>query len=152
MQTIPPPLAPEGVAAWAAREACRDLVMRSALYTDARNAQAYAALFAENGELQRPGGTTLHGRDAIHAAYAARPASRLTRHMVSNCVVTMDGPTQAGALSYVLMWSGSTEDADTPSGRPAQPQQMVGEYEDRFVLVPEGWRIQSRQARFVLYR
>jgi hypothetical protein len=31
-----------------------------------------------------------------------------------------------------------------------RPEQRVGEFEDEFVLTPEGWRFASRQARFVI--
>lgn len=144
---------PENLENLLAREACRDLVLRSAGFTDSRDAAAFAQLFAEDGELRRPSGEALQGRAAIHAAYAARPANRLTRHLVTNSIVTLTAPDRAEGLSYVLMWSGDRQDAETAFGRPAQPQQLVGEYEDRFVRTPaEGWRIQSRQARFTLYR
>src|SRR5258708_38111786 len=39
-----------------ARQACLDLELRAAAFADAGDAQALAQLFAEDGQLQRPGG------------------------------------------------------------------------------------------------
>ena len=39
--------------------------------------------------------------------------------------------------------------ADT--GRAAQGPQVVGEFDDRFVLAQDGWRIAQREARFLLH-
>ena len=47
-----------------ARQACLDLVLRAAAFADAGDAQALAQLFAEDGQLQRPGGEVLGGRAA----------------------------------------------------------------------------------------
>ena len=51
-------------------EACRDLVLRSAAAVDTNDARRVADLFVEDGELVRPNGETMRGRDAIRASYA----------------------------------------------------------------------------------
>lgn len=136
-----------------AQQACRDLVLRAAACADAGDAQALAQLFTEDGVLVRPNAEPLRGRAAIHAAYAQRPAGRITRHLVSNTLVEFDTPVAAQALSYVVLWAGAQSDADGPSGRPAAARQMVGEFADRFLRMADGrWLIQRREARFVLYR
>lgn len=136
-----------------ARQACLDLVLRAAAFADAGDAQALAQLFAEDGQLQRPGGEVLGGRTAIAAAYSRRPAGRMTRHLVTNTLVELQGPDRASARSHVLLWSCDEADAITPHGRPAQPRQLVGEFDDTFGRGPEGrWLITRRVARFVMYR
>ncbi|MBT0962930.1 nuclear transport factor 2 family protein [Denitromonas iodatirespirans] len=132
-------------------DACRTLVLRAAARADGGDAEGLAALFAEDGMLVRPDGIRLQGREAIRAAYAARPAERLTRHVVSNTLVEIVSPTEAQACSYVLLWSGSLADPAGPRGRPAHGLPVLGEFDDRFALTPDGWRILHREARFVLH-
>lgn len=136
-----------------AEQACRELVLRSAAHADAGNAPALAALFTEEAVLQRPNAEPITGRAAIQAAYAQRPAGRITRHLVTNTLIDFDTPRQARACSYVLLWSGAESDASSPAGRAAQARQMVGEFDDRLSRQTDGrWCIQRREARFVLYR
>lgn len=133
------------------REACRDLVLRSVECADGHDAAGLAALFTPDGVLRRPGGQPLTGRAAIEAAYAQRPRERLTRHLVTNTLIEVESATSASARSRVLLWAGSTEDADGPQGRPLRGPQLIGEFADRFVLTEEGWRFASRDASFVLH-
>lgn len=131
--------------------ACRELVLRAANRADAGDAAGLARLFAADGVLVRPNAQPLQGRESIQAAYAQRPADRITRHLVTNTLVEVDSLSSARALSYVLLWTGSTSDPDTAQGRRAHARQLVGEFEDQFVLESEGWRIGRRDARFVLH-
>lgn len=133
-----------------AEQACRDLVLRAAAATDAQRHDDFAALFAEDGVLVRPGAQPLQGRAAIAESYRSRPPGRITRHLVSNTLVVLASPTAARASSCVLLWSGRASDAAGPFGRPAHERQVVGEFDDRFVLTPQGWRIARRSASFVL--
>ena len=141
---------PDGIASWIAQQACRDLVVRAAACIDAQDYEAFAALFLPDGELQRPGDPPLHGRNAILAAYRARSVDRITRHVVTNTLVSFESDGVARVGSLVLLWSGSHASPAGPFGRPAQPRRVLGEFDDRLVLVSEGWRIARRIARFVL--
>jgi uncharacterized protein (TIGR02246 family) len=136
---------------WQLKAACCDLVLRSAACADAADAAGLAALFTEDATLVRPDGSLLQGRAAIEAAYRARPAGRITRHLVSNSLVDIESAAAVQVRSSVLLWSGSSADADGPQGRPANPRQLVGSFDDRCVLTPEGWRIAQRRAGFVLH-
>lgn len=143
---------PETLDALLAKQACHDLVMRFVACNDRRDPQGLAALFAENGVLVRPNGDTLVGPAAIAAAYADRPADRLTRHLVGNVLIDATSPTSAVGSSTVLLWSGSAQDTPGPFGRPAQGRQVMGEFEDTFVRTAQGWRIARREARFTFIR
>ncbi|VVD73663.1 nuclear transport factor 2 family protein [Pandoraea communis] len=143
---------PETLEALLAKQACHDLVMRFVACNDRRDPQGLAALFAENGVLVRPNGDTLAGPAAIAAAYADRPADRLTRHLVGNVLIDVTSPTSAIGSSTVLLWSGSAQDTPGPFGRPAQGRQVMGEFEDTFVRTAQGWRIARREARFTFIR
>ncbi|VVE05861.1 nuclear transport factor 2 family protein [Pandoraea pneumonica] len=135
-----------------AKQACQDLVMRFAACNDRRDPQGLAALFAENGVLVRPGAAPLVGPAAIAAAYADRPAERMTRHLMGNVLIDVTSPTGAIGSSTVLLWSGSTQASPGPFGRPAQGRQVMGEFEDTFVKTAQGWRIARREARFTFVR
>ncbi|WP_237165208.1 nuclear transport factor 2 family protein [Pandoraea vervacti] len=135
-----------------AKQACYDLVMRFVMCNDRRDSQGLAALFAHNGVLVRPNGETLVGQPAIAAAYADRPADRLTQHLVGNVLIDVTSATSAIGSSAVLVWSGSAQDTPGPFGRPAQGRQVMGEFEDTFVRTAQGWRIARREARFTFVR
>ena len=136
---------------WVAEQQCREVVVRAAVFVDARDYQAFAGLFTDDGVLERPGGTPVRGRAAILETYRLRPADRITRHLVTNIVVTSSGANSAHVKSYVLLWSGSEADAAGQFGRPAHERQVVGEFEDFMVETAIGWRISRRHARFVLF-
>ncbi|WP_159916916.1 nuclear transport factor 2 family protein [Pantoea sp. 18069] len=136
-----------------ARQDCTDLVLRAAACADAGDAQALAQLFAEDAVLQRPSGEPLRGRAAIAAAYAQRPAGRITRHLVTNTLFDLAGEDRPSARSQVLLWSCDAAAEPTAHGRPAHARQLVGEFDDRFSRAPDGrWLIARREARFVMFR
>ncbi len=135
-----------------AAQACRDVVVASAHAVDARDFAAFAALFTDDAVLVRPNGDTLHGRDAILSAYQKRDPARLTRHVVGSHAVDLVDATTARSRCYVTVWGGNANDAPTPQGRPADPVQMVGEFDDALRLTPDGWRIARRIASFAFFR
>lgn len=129
---------------------CEQLVLEAVACTDANQAQGLAALFADDAVLVRPGGVALQGRAAILQAYAARPADRITRHLVSNIRFHLVTAEQARATSYVQVWSGSMADEAGALGRPARQAPSVGEFDDSFRRVDGRWMIARREARFIL--
>lgn len=131
--------------------ACRGLVLRAAAHADAHEPDRFAAWFTDDAVLVRPNAQPLQGREAIRQAYAQRPAGRLTRHLVTHTLVEVESAAAAQARSCVLLWTGSQADEPGPQGRPAQPRQVLGEFDDRCVLTPAGWRIARRDARFILH-
>lgn len=137
----------------AAEAACRALVLQGADAVDRGDAQGFAALFVPEGTLVRPDGSVLQGRAAIAQTYASRDPDRLTQHLVCNQQVSVD--LQAGtaqARSKVLLWTGRHSSPSTPQGRLADATSQVGEFVDLLEHTPEGWRIRSRRALFILYR
>lgn len=134
-----------------AEQDCRHLVVRAAAHADNNEPDAFAALFTDDAVLARPGAEPLQGREAIRAAYAKRPADRISRHLLAQTLLTFEGPGIAQGRTIVQVWNGSTATPDGPQGRQAQPRLLVGEFDDRFVLTPQGWRIARREARFVLH-
>ena len=117
--------------------ACERLVLDFAYFSDHWEYESLGALFTEQGIMVRPSGTRLEGRDAIVAAYRATPADRITRHICTNIRITVESPDRATGITYATVYSNSA----TPK---------IGEFEDEFRRTPEGWRIASRIARFVI--
>lgn len=137
---------------WHIDAACRDTIVRAARLADQGNADGLAALFTEDAELQRPNGALLQGRAAIAAAYAARPAHRISRHLLATPLVDVEAPDVARAHTLVLLASGDAQDASGPQGRPWHGALVVGCFEDRLRLGPDGhWRLWRRQAHFELH-
>src|SRR6218665_1397922 len=52
-----------------AEQACRDLVVQAAAFTDAQSHEDFAALFTEDGVLIRPGPEHIQGQAAIIESY-----------------------------------------------------------------------------------
>jgi 3-phenylpropionate/cinnamic acid dioxygenase small subunit len=130
----------------------RQVVLAAARLVDAQQWQAFADLFAEDGNLERPDGTLLQGRQAVCQAYAARSPERLTQHILTNHEVTFINAHSAQSRCLVLLWTGLRSDALTAKGRPADAAQQLGEFVDELRLTPEGWRMAKRQARFLFQR
>ena len=135
-----------------AEKACRDLVVAAAAAVDGQDYAGLVQLFSADASLTRPDGSLLRGRQAIFEAYASRSSERLTQHLVCNHVVHLTAPDQAESHCMILLWSGQRSANLTGKGRLADPQEQLGEIADQLVLCPEGWRIQSRQARFTFYK
>ena len=122
--------------------ACLRLIHQFAAANDAAHWEEAVSLFTDDGLFARP--TTpdqpLIGREAILSAFRSRPP-RLTRHVVSNVVVTVEDLNSARAHSLVQLY---TENDD---GRAKPP--LIGEFHDRFELISEVWRFKERRGMLV---
>jgi hypothetical protein len=117
--------------------ACERLVVDFAYFSDRREYESLGALFVANGTLTRPSGNVLVGHEAIVESYKATPAERVTRHVCTNIRIVVVSVGRARGVTYAVVYSTN-----------ANPR--VGEFEDEFLRTPEGWRIASRKARFVI--
>lgn len=126
-----PALSPETVRA--IEHDCAKLVARYANRNDAADWEAVTGLYAADGRMARPSAPDawIVGRDAILAAFTARP-SRTTRHVCSNVEITVLDARTATGESAMLLFTGE--------GAP-----KVGSFLDRFVLTEEGWRFAERR-------
>ncbi|QGZ66769.1 nuclear transport factor 2 family protein [Paraburkholderia acidisoli] len=149
--TTTPPLAPDPIARLVIEHECRARVLLAAELIDGGRSAELARVFCADARLVRPNGAALDGCDAIVASYAARPADRISRHLVLATHFHSVTPDAATAVTQVLLWSGSQSDAPGPFGRPARGQQIVGRFDDTFARTAHGWRIATRHASFELY-
>lgn len=113
---------------------CARLINRYANLNDAGDWAGVVALYAEDGLMTRPTApdAPIVGRDAILAAFLARPA-RATRHLCANIVIDVESATAARGASAMLLFTSAT----------APP--LIGSFNDRFVLTEAGWRFAERR-------
>ena len=108
------------------------------------------SLLTEDASFARPTDPDhpITGRVAIQAAYEGRPADRITRHICTNMIINAESLSRAYGTMYALLYAGSTGNpADL--GLLADDRQLVGEFEDDYVLTEDGWRIDSRRGRII---
>jgi uncharacterized protein (TIGR02246 family) len=132
----------ERVGALEDREAIRQLAQDYRRHLDARDLQAYAALFADDGEWH--GGTGYaKGPEAIRTMLEERlspnpPApGPTTFHLVTEPAVELDGDRATGLSTWALLQRGP---GDVPR------LAALGHYEDLYVRVAGAWRFGRRLA------
>lgn len=130
---------------------CTQLIMRFAERSDARDADALAAMFTEDGVFARPTmpDKPYVGRSVILEGFRARPVTLLTRHIVTNVIVTPVSANEATAESYILLYTAQqAEGAALPV--PANPKQLIGNFRD--ILVREGgaWKFRERRGALAM--
>jgi uncharacterized protein (TIGR02246 family) len=131
--------------------ACGRLVLESVAANDRQDFESFAELFTIDGLLHRPSGEPLRGREQIIASYRLRPRNRITRHICSNILVTVDSPKSAHVVTYVVLYSAdATAQKEGYFGVKCEPRTLIGELEDKLALTEFGWRIAERRARFVM--
>jgi hypothetical protein len=133
------------VAEWA----CERLINRFAQYNDQNDHDAIAGLFVEEGCFSRPlmPDDYQEGREAIRALFRDRQR-RLGRHLVTSIVIDVTSPTTARGRSYLIYMSNADGSAPVPAQ--ADPGVMVCQFDDEFVLTPEGWRFKLRRGSLIL--
>jgi hypothetical protein len=127
---------------------CAKLVNRFGAANDGRDFDALAALLAEEATYARPTdpNNPIQGRDAIVDSFRARPATRITRHLFSNIVVTVESATEARAVSQIVLYAGAAAE----SGVAKSDAPLVGAFEDRFVKRGGKWLFLSRKGSLAL--
>lgn len=116
---------------------CARLVAHYANLNDAGRWADVAALYAPDGRMARPTAPDdwVVGRDAILAAFLARPA-RTTRHVCSNIVIDVMSESEARGESAMLLFTGE--------GAP-----KVGSFHDHFVRTDAGWLFAERRGSLI---
>lgn len=130
---------------------CERVFLQIARLTDHGPHDHIARLFTEDAHLDRDG-TPVRGRTALADLYAKRPANLMTRHLVSNLLVTPLSGTEALCQATATIYRHRGPDAHTAPTPPVTcsgPESIV-EYEDRLVRTQEGWKVSQRVMRTVI--
>jgi hypothetical protein len=130
-----------------AERACERLVYTYARLLDFGDEARVPDLFTDDGVWEMPGRIRFAGRAELEAGIPTRLVApgRTARHVCTNVTIDVLGPDEAVGFSYMINYrhdppSGLAE-RPAPSGAPV----YMGEYHDRFVRTPDGWRFALRR-------
>ena len=129
---------------------CSQLIARFALANDARDADALADMFVEDGVFVRPTrpDQPYTGREAIREAFRAKPANLVTRHVVANLVVDVLSALEARAQSYLLLYTAPATETGLPK---ADAKQLFGAFDDHMVRDSDGvWKFRERRGSLAM--
>ena len=125
---------------------CRDLVTMLTQYGDHREAEKAVALFAEDGTWIR-GGKPFKGRAALLDSYSRGSATQVTRHVGANTMITVTDENNAEGVTYYIAYHHDPKTASPTLPLPLDPPFSMGEWHDKFVRTPEGWRFSFRETK-----
>lgn len=117
-----------------------EAMYRYARATDWNEPERHRTVFVEDCVFATPHSGDMHGIDAVVAwMESVLPRFDATQHLIGNISIEFAGPDEATAVSYVRAWHRYVED---------RPDLVLwGEYHDRWVRTPQGWRIAERRVR-----
>lgn len=124
--------------------ACERLVTAYCHYVDHGQAARIAELFSEDGVWESPE-VTMRGREELRRGFGRRQANtrRVSRHVCSNFLLDVVESDRAEGAVYLTLYRHDGKEGARVA--PLDKPEMVGEYRDRFVRTPEGWRIAHRE-------
>lgn len=120
-----------------AEHACARLANACYTLMDLGRYDETVALFAEDANWVRGGNPTV-GRAAIRQALEKRPPDQISRHVVTNVVITIVDDTTAEGAAYFMPLRGARKEAG-PAAVPAFDQ--LGDLMFKFRREASGWRI-----------
>lgn len=135
----------------AIEQECRDLVVRLTRHNDLGESEAAADLFTEDGTWVR-GGKPYTGRAQLIDSFAGRTETAILRHMATNILIDVKDENNAEGVTYYMLMRD-----DPGTAEPEFPLEMklpgsMGEWLDRFVRTPNGWRFSERVVRRLFQR
>jgi uncharacterized protein (TIGR02246 family) len=130
---------------------CERLVTRYCHIIDHGEASRVAELFSEDGTWRGPG-VVMQGIEQIRVGFAAREANRarMSRHVCNNLLIDVVDEDNATGVVYLTLYRHDGDEKRRVS--PLEGVELVGEYRDRFVRTPDGWRIADRSTHVSFVR
>lgn len=125
---------------------CRDLVTMLTQFGDHGEAENAVALFTEDGTWIR-GGKPFKGRAALLDSYRRGSATQVTRHVGANTMITVTDDNNATGVTYYIAYHHDPKTANPTLPLPLDPPFSMGEWHDKFVRTPAGWRFSFRETR-----
>lgn len=124
------------------QQECRDLVTKLNHYNDHRRSEEAAALFAEDGAWIRRG-RPIRGKAELLASFQ-RGGTRVNRHVGAATLITVQDEDHAEGVTYYLALHHDPGTGDAKLPLPFEPPTTMGEWHDKFVRTPQGWRFAER--------
>jgi len=134
-------------------EACRALVVEFATRIDEGRAHTLGELITADASFARPTvpDVVVQGRDAILAAFAARPKNLVSQHLNLNIQIELTGADTAVGRSVVMLYlADANEELVSGKGRKTGAP-IIGTWADTFVRTPEGWRFKDRRGKATMH-
>ena len=126
---------------------CGRLITGYCNHVDARNYDAFLALFASDAEWETQAGGPMRGHEAFRADLDNRSSTSLVRHVSTNARVEVIDETHATGRSYVTLYRDNDHEGIGTSARIAPA--LVAEHHDTYVREDGTWRIGSRVTKAV---
>lgn len=121
--------------------ACTALCKAYGELADANEADAFAALYTEDGVFDRLG-QLIEGPAALRNVIAGRPPGTWSRHVCSNIRIEVDADGRNASGTVDLDMQRGIAGSD-------EVQRLQAVYHDRYVLTDAGWRIRLRKVELV---
>ena len=123
---------------FADRQAITDVLVQYCRALDLMDLPALAALFTDDCVVEYGSGEFLRSRgsEALQKSLERMWRWSRTSHHLTNVLIRFEGDDAAVSSSYVYAWH------ERPDGSTAT---IFGQYHDRFVRRPRGWRISERR-------
>jgi hypothetical protein len=134
-------------------EACRSLVLEFAWRIDNGQAHTLGELMTLDASFARPTlpDVVLQGREAILAAFSARPKHLVSQHLNLNIRIQLTGADTAEGHSVVMLFLADANDEPIPGKGRKTGAPILGTWTDTFVRTPEGWRFKDRRGLATLH-
>ena len=134
-------------------EACRSLILEFAARIDSGQAHTLGELLTADATFARPTNpdVIIHGRDAILAAFAARPKHLVSQHLNLNIRIRLTGPDTAEGQSVVMLYLANAEDELVPGKGRKAGNPLIGTWTDTFARTAAGWRFQDRRGAATMH-
>ncbi|API59682.1 hypothetical protein BSL82_10425 [Tardibacter chloracetimidivorans] len=122
------------------RQEIADILHQYCRGMDLLDLDLLAGAFTEDGFLDIGPDPRLQTRGAGNIYEAMKRMKRFSRssHHLSNIQIAFESADRARCTSYIMAWH------ETPDGHTGT---MMGQYHDKLVRTPAGWRIAERQLR-----
>ncbi len=129
---------------------CQQILTRFCLYSDTRQYDKLVNLFTPNGVWHRLG-EALAGHEMLRTALEARPLQALSRHVISNVLVTVIDADHAESISYKSIYR-NEEGEFLEKPVPLNGPKWISVYTDSFLRTDEGWRITRKEGTTLFER
>jgi hypothetical protein len=123
---------------------CRDLVVELCQLSDHGEREKSVDLFSLDGTWIR-GGKPYKGREEMLSSFRGSP-TQVIRHLTSNILITVKDDSHAEGVTYYLAFHNDPGTATPKLPLPLEPFSL-GEWHDKFVKTPSGWRIAHREVK-----
>jgi hypothetical protein len=123
---------------------CARLVTLYCHHVDHGEAGRVVELFSADS-VWRAGNVVMEGQEQLAKGFGARQANRarMSRHVCNNLLIDVIDAHNARGTVYLTLYRHDGEEGRQMS--PLTGPQLVGEYRDRFVRTPDGWRFAERE-------